>query len=382
MSSTSHDPARIPAESFLPGEYIAEELEARGWTQTDLAEILGRPLRLVNELIKGKRSITPETARGLAQAFGTSAELWMNLESAYQLSRVASPDDAVQRRSRLYDKAPIKEMVRRGWLASSSSIEAMEQQVIAFYGLKSLDATPQLAVAARAKMAGPRWTSAQIAWFHRARQVAKAVHVAPYSAKRLNEIAQQLQALLLSPEDIRNAARVLADGGIRLVVVEDLPGTKIDGACLWLDKSSPVVALSLRYDRIDSVWFTLWHELGHVSKGPADTSLDVDLIGGRGADDARPENEQAADRYACEHLVPTAQLDDWILRTEPLYARIKIEAFAARIKVHPGIVLGQLKHRKIIDWPVLAGLHAKVRSFVLSSTLCDGYGHMVPVPLN
>jgi HTH-type transcriptional regulator/antitoxin HigA len=382
MSSTSHDPARIPAESFLPGEYIADELEARGWTQTDLAEILGRPPRLVNELIKGKRGITPETARGLAQAFGTSAELWMNLESAYQLSRVSSPDDAVQRRSRLYDKAPIKEMVRRGWLASSSSIDAMEQQVISFYGLKSLDDKPQIAVAARAKMAGDCWTPSQIAWFHRVRQVAKAVYAAPYAPKKLEDAVQRLRTMLLSPEGIRHATPALAEAGIRLVVVEDLPGTKIDGACLWLDKSSPVVALSLRYDRIDSVWFTLMHELGHVSKGPADASLDVELIGGRAVEGSRPENEQEADRYACEHLVPQARLDDWILRTEPLYARIKIEAFAATVKVHPGIVLGQLKHRHIIDWPVLVGLHAKVRSFILPATLSDGYGHMVPVPLS
>ena len=77
--------ARPPAEVFPPGELLAEELEARGWTQTDLADILGRPHRLVNEIIAGKRRITPETAMGLAAALGTTAALWLNLESAYQL---------------------------------------------------------------------------------------------------------------------------------------------------------------------------------------------------------------------------------------------------------------------------------------------------------
>jgi addiction module HigA family antidote len=73
-----------PAEVFPPGEYIRDELEARGWTQVDLAFIIGRPLQTVNEIVAGRKAITPETARGLAEAFGTSAEVWMNLESVYR----------------------------------------------------------------------------------------------------------------------------------------------------------------------------------------------------------------------------------------------------------------------------------------------------------
>jgi HTH-type transcriptional regulator/antitoxin HigA len=75
---------REPVEVFSPGEFIKEELEARDWTQNDLAVILGRQLRTVSDIVTGKRGITPETAKGLGQAFGTSAQLWMNLESAYR----------------------------------------------------------------------------------------------------------------------------------------------------------------------------------------------------------------------------------------------------------------------------------------------------------
>ena len=85
---------RIPAEVFPPGEFIREEIEERGWTQEDLAEISGRSLRLVNEIIMGKRGITPETANGLAAAFGTSAQFWMNLESMYRLSQVRTTQKA------------------------------------------------------------------------------------------------------------------------------------------------------------------------------------------------------------------------------------------------------------------------------------------------
>ena len=108
---------RKPAETFAPGDFLKEELEARSWTQSDLAEILDRPVAVVNEIIAKKRRVTPETARGLAAAFGTSAEYWMNLESSFQLSKIEGNDSAkIARRAKLYGKAPIKEMIRRGWI--------------------------------------------------------------------------------------------------------------------------------------------------------------------------------------------------------------------------------------------------------------------------
>ncbi|MBI4322302.1 MAG: HigA family addiction module antidote protein [Chloroflexi bacterium] len=97
---------RKVAEVFPPGDYIKEELEARGWTQIELAEILGRSPRMVNEIICAKRGITPDTAKGLGNAFGTGAQVWLNLESAYRLSRAHEQDESVARRARLYTKAP------------------------------------------------------------------------------------------------------------------------------------------------------------------------------------------------------------------------------------------------------------------------------------
>jgi HTH-type transcriptional regulator / antitoxin HigA len=93
---------RPVAEVFPPGDFIREELEARGWTQSDLAKILGRPPQTVNAIINGKKAITPQTALELAAAFGTSAEFWMNLETAYRLQEEseADPEIAVRARER------------------------------------------------------------------------------------------------------------------------------------------------------------------------------------------------------------------------------------------------------------------------------------------
>lgn len=100
--------ARIPAETFPPGEFVRDEMEARGWTQGTLAEALGEPMCLVDEIIAGTRAITPETAHGLAEAFGTDPRFWMNLETAYQLWKTSHRNGEAMRRANLFEAAPIQ----------------------------------------------------------------------------------------------------------------------------------------------------------------------------------------------------------------------------------------------------------------------------------
>jgi len=92
--------AAIPAEVFPPGEFIREEMSARGWRQKDLAAVLGRPLQAVNEIINGKKRITAQTAKELGAAFGTSPELWINLQTAYELANAKDPSPEISRRAR------------------------------------------------------------------------------------------------------------------------------------------------------------------------------------------------------------------------------------------------------------------------------------------
>ena len=75
----------IPARVNPPGNHIARELEARGWTQKDLADIMGRPVQVINEIIKGTKQITVETAMELAATFGNEPETWIKLETQYRL---------------------------------------------------------------------------------------------------------------------------------------------------------------------------------------------------------------------------------------------------------------------------------------------------------
>jgi len=371
---------RTFAEVFPPGEFIKDELEARGWSQLDLAEILGRDPVQVNLIVKGKQAITPETATQLGDAFGTGAQFWLNLETAYRLSQVEPAESPVARRANLYEQFPVRDMVKRGWVEFSANVEVLEKRFCDFFEIPSLDQVPRLAHAARKSTKGPT-TLAQTAWLFRARKLAKAVWADAFSERSLRQCFAALSLMRVNREDARRVPQVLAEHGIRLVIIELLPNTKIDGVTFWLDKHSPVIALSFRYDRIDWFWHTLAHEMFHVHKrdGMIEPILDTNIIGDDGQADQQSEAERFIDEAACDFLVPKKDLNKFIGRTGPYYSKYQIGLFAKRIKVHPGIIVGQLQHREEMSYGHNREMLPKVRSIISPSALTDGWGNVAPV---
>lgn len=363
---------RVPAEVFPPGEFIREELEARGWTQEDLAQIMGRPLRLINELVNAKKQITPDTARGLGEAFGTDPLYWMNLDSAFRLASADPADDAVSRRAKLYSSYPIREMIKRGWIESSPNLDVIEHRVLQFYRVKSVSEQPVFAHAAKATQYDER-TPIQWAWLFRAKQLSEAVRVAAYDEDKLRQIISKLKALRAAPEEIRQVPTLLAEAGVRFVIVEFLSGAKIDGAAFWLDDKSPAIALSMRFDRIDNFWFVLRHEIEHILNRDG-LMVDLELSEQLEREDVLPKEEQIANVAAAEFCVARSELGNFITRVRPLYSEQRILLFSKRIGVHPGLVVGQLQRRKEVPYTHFHKFLVKVRDVITRTALTDGWG--------
>lgn len=358
-----------------PGEFIRDELEARNWTQEDLATILGRPLRTVNQVIAGKKAVTPQTAKELAAAFGTSPELWLNLENAYRLGLDRREQGDVAKRARLFEIAPVKDMMKRGWICESSDTEKVEAEVKRFFGTSSLDESPAFACAARKATSYETQTPAQTAWCFRSRSLAKTMHLPLFNVKKANGALSELRQLAVDESLVSEVPALLASIGIRLVVVEHLPRSRIDGAAFWLDKKSPVIALSLRYDRIDWFWFTLMHELSHILNGDVG-SIDVDLVGSRRRGSCEvSEIERRANDEASDFLVNKAELESFMIRCKPRFSKSKITQFAREQKIHPGLVVGQLQFRGEIPYSYYRDMLAPVRETLVATALTDGWGH-------
>ena len=363
-----------PAEVFPPGAFLREELEDRGWTQDDLAAITGKHVRTVHDLIAGKRGVTPETAKSLAAALGTSAQFWLNLDSAYQLWR-SEPDDSgeIARRAHLYTIAPIKDIVRRGWIEFSDDIGVLENELKTFFQVDSLIEPPSFAHSARKSTNYEGITISQKAWLFRCKRLSRYVNAHKYTPRNLDHVLSQLKRLMYSPQEIRHIPKILGDSGIRLVIAEQLPGTKIDGAAFWLN-DGPVIAMSVRYDRIDSFWFTLLHEIGHIAHRTSSMDVDIDAMG-----EGLPKSERQANDFAAEQAVPQAELNSLIARVGPLYSMERIRGFAQLHGIHPGIIVGQLHHRGQIPWANLRRLLVPMRSYITESAVTDGWGATFPV---
>jgi HTH-type transcriptional regulator/antitoxin HigA len=358
-----NDPEEGTERGLPPGYYIQRELTKRGWGQADLAFVLQRPLPTVNEIIKGKKAVTPEMAVALGNAFGTSPDLWAHREAAYRLSLVKNaPDDDTARKAKLFESIPIKDMQRRGWInAESTTAEELEKEVEKF--LKA-----EILAVARQSQASSEFSNAQRAW------LASKVKVRPFSRDKLIAALPKLRQLAASPENAAHAPIMFAELGIRLVVVEALPRTKIDGAAFFLngDPQQPVIVLSLRINRMESVWHTIGHEIQHILRGDP-FSLDVALVGEDRAS-LYEEMERAANEGSANWLIPKDEMDSFVIRTMPNHPRERIIQFANRMGIHPAIVVGQLHFREN-KWEKNNDLCPPVRDHFLATTTKDGYSN-------
>ena len=362
----------------LPGLFIQEELDARGWAQRDLAFVLGIEETALNKIIVGKTRISVEMAKALAEAFDVDADLFANLQKSYDLARARPADPAISRRAKLQNVYPVREMIKREWLKPDN----LEIQLARFFEVANENNIP-FAAAAKKTNPGEDATPIQLAWLYRVRQIAKSTGARKFSAKSLRDALPQLRSLAIAPEETRNVPRVLAECGVRFVIVEPLKSAKIDGVCCWINENSPVIGMSLRFDRIDNFWFVLRHEIEHVLErhGINNPVVDVELEGERATDGvAIPEQERVANAAARDFCVPKKEMASFIARKDPFFSEKDIVGFARRMNVHPGIVVGQIQaHTK--RWDFLRPYLVKVRQFLLPGAMVDGWGQVAPVSL-
>jgi HTH-type transcriptional regulator/antitoxin HigA len=359
-----------------PGEVIKRLMEERGWSQSDLAYMLGVPAATINQLVNSKRPITAEMAKLLGVAFERPAESFIELQGRWSLAAASDPTDAVRERVHAQSRFPLREMAKRGWIDDLPKGGSPSAVLCRYFGVNSIDHIPQLPHAAR-KSTVDRAEGLQLAWFYRVRAIAREMPTPAYSKQKLERAIEHMALMREAPEEIRHVARLLHEAGVRFVVVEGLPGGRVDGVCLWLDESSPVIGMSLRLDRIDNFWFVLRHECAHVLHGHGKAVAIIDNDLGSNPQDVN-EEERVANSEAADFCVAHEKMHSFYLRKNPFFSDADVQAFAKINRVHPGLVVGQI-HNLTKQYKILRQHLVSVRKFVTSTSMVDGWGNIVPV---
>jgi len=344
-----------------PGELLAEELEARGMTQRELAGRTGRPGQKISEIINGKKSITYDTALELEKVLGIPAHFWVNLEASYQLSKARLREKSqLEEQEHWLEFFPVRELRARQYIPRSRNKRETVAALLKFFGVASFstlrqreEALLQYRITPKSEVSeGSLW-----AWLQAGDIEAGEINTAPYNERRFLDALGEIRGLTAErPEAFFPRMRELcASAGVAFVVIKEFPKSGANGVARWLSAGKAMIQLSTRRRWTDIFWFSFYHEAKHV--------LDRDkkrTFVRRINDD--PDAEAAADRFAAEWLIPP---DEWAgFVASGAWSPVRVREFAELVGIHPGIVVGRLQHEMLVPHAKLNELR---RRFVWSN---------------
>jgi len=337
-----------------PGETLQEMLDDRGMTQTQFADRLGLTHKTVNEIIKGKAPISHETALALETVLGVPARFWNSFEAAYRESLAREQQNVdIARDLGWLQRIPWKEAASKGYFSEVTSPVDQLREVLRFFGVASPSGYDEVyrKVAVQLRTSASREPNPDaLAFWLRMGEVLAAglpdklqIEVGDYDARIFERSLWDVRILTREPTPesfIKPLQKACALAGVIVVFVPELTGSAASGAARWLSPTRALIQLSLRYKTNDSLWFSFYHEAAHILKHSKKvTYLDE-------ASHQQTADEIEADRFAQDFLISQRDFSQLIAFGRP--AKADVEAFADRIGVHPGIVVGRLHNEKVI----------------------------------
>lgn len=353
----------IPAQATHPGVLIKDELDATpNLNQRALAKELGVQPSFLNEIIKGKRPITADIAILLEKALGISADYWMKFQSQYEIDRARVKQKNIKKLRNIEIWGIIKDYVPvRYFKKHTYLIDELEADIKAIKNIYNVETVDELVASfSKDKFAYYRKSDKlkideknMFAWSSLAQFEAKNQKANTFNFDNLNQLCIRLNELFHENSDTINRVQSLLNQfGVKMVLIDKLEKTPIDGFSFWSNKN-PVIALTLRHSRIDNFAFTVMHEIGHIDlhlRNDRNKKF-MDLTKKKNVDQC----EKEADNYAQEALIPKPIWQNILDNHLPLDDD-KIIALGTEYGINPAILLGRVSYemnyyamRTIID---------------------------------
>ncbi len=341
--------AYSPPIAIPPGETLQEVIEAMRMSQSELALRLGRPPQMVNEIIRGKKAITPDTAIQLEKVTSLPWDFWLSLERIYQATEARLAYE-VKLRSQIPRLAnfPYSEMVRYGLVPASRDQIAKVKSLLNFLRVANFDALEAYisrSFLAYHQRSEPSLSLEKLAvWLRMGEIEGERIRLQPYSETRLKNALPAIRSLSKESPDafIPHLKEIGAKCGVAFLFVREFRGFPVYGLTRWIS-GHPHIQLSLRGKRSDFLWFAIFHEIGHVLLHNKRQAF-ID----KGRNPYRPMGplETGANRFAADALIPP----EIYARFRGTYriTREQILDIADELDLSPGIIVGRLQHDGLV----------------------------------
>jgi len=331
-----------------PGDTILDLMEERDWNQVELANRLGFSTKHLNQLIKGKVTLTYDTAQKLERVLGSTVSFWMNRESKYRqhVARLEAEKNYKSWTSWLND-FPVNELKKIGAIENIRSIETnkpkLVEHLLSFFGVASPDEWGSyygsMSASFRKTKEEQADNGAISAWLRLGEIEAEKISAPKYSRTKFESAVKKIRELTVqSPVDFwPTLFELCLEAGVKLLLVKPITKSHVSGVARWLNGHSPIIQLSLYGKTNDKFWFTFFHEAAHIllhSDKKSDIFLDNTEF------KSEDQQEQEANTWAGNILIP----EEYRFGLVGLRGRDEIIEFSKRINIHPGIVVGRLQH--------------------------------------
>ena len=338
-----------------PGEVIGEYLEFYGWSQRDLARRTGLAPKTISVICNGKASVTASTALTLERVLRRPAHLWLNLQRQF--------DEAEARRQELAQASewndwartfPLQDMKRFRFSLQPAKSDA--DMLLSFLGVSSPDSWEAVwkncDVAYRQTRQFTKSMASIFAWVRETELVAAEIETKDYNEELLLSLIGEIRRSTTErvEEAVEPVQKLCATAGVAVVWVPELPHSGISGCARWLSNRKALVGLTLRYKTDDQMWFSFFHQLGHLLLHKRMRSFVLDNAArdlfDRIVDPEMEQYEAEANQFAADTLIPPAALSSFVRRSS--FANEDMQDFSQEVGVSPGIVVGRLQHMGLL----------------------------------
>ena len=244
-------------------------------------------------------------------------------------------------------RIPVAAMTKMGWMEKHKDKRQQLDALLRFFGIASVDqwddVWPNMAVAYRQHGKQEIFPEAVSAWLRQGEIEAAKISCAPFSKAGFRAALDQARSLTEEADPdvfIPRLIQLCAVAGVAVVLVPALPKTGVSGATRWLNSEKAVIQLSLRYKTNDHLLFTFVHEAGHIL---LHGKKELFIEGSNGMDQ---EKEDQANAFAAHELIPKRAFTKFSCQAP--FSKASILQFAREVGIAPGIVVGQLQHRKLL----------------------------------